>query len=70
MSTAAQRMRRLRNGSRESGLRTIRLTVPDARLPEVRRRIAEQSSRLDPKVEEDAMRWIEAVQVEYDTPDE
>lgn len=43
------------------GLRESRLVVPDARSAAVRRRIAEQTARLDRGDEEEALRWIEAV---------
>jgi hypothetical protein len=37
------------------------LIIPDPHLPEVCRRIAEQSARLVSAAEADARRWIEAV---------
>jgi hypothetical protein len=37
------------------------LVVPDARSAAVRREIAEQTARLDPEDEGEAMAWIEAV---------
>jgi hypothetical protein len=54
--TNSSRKKRIQPGWRE-----IRLIVPDARSPSVRRRIAAEVAALDPKKEEDAMRWIEAV---------
>lgn len=54
-------MLKLRQRRHDQGYREVRLIVPDARSPIVRRRIAEQVAALDPKDEEDAMRWIEAV---------
>ena len=44
-----------------AGLREIRLTVPDARSSAVRRRVAEQVRRLDPRNEDEALTWIEEV---------
>ena len=70
MATSAQRMKTMRKRRLEGGLRSVRLTLPDARRPDVRKRISEQLARLDPAVEEESMRWIEAVQAEFDTSDE
>ena len=67
MASAAERMRDMRARRRAVGLREIRLVVPDARNPEVRRKIAEQVASLDPDDEEAAMRWVEAVS-EFDEP--
>ncbi len=61
MAAPAERMRALRERRRRQGLRELRLIVPDARTPAVRRRIAKQVAALDPKKEAEAMRWIEAV---------
>lgn len=69
MSAVAERMREMRQRRREQGLREVRLLLPDARSPEVRARIAEQVSRLDPDDELAALRWIESVS-EFDNPDE
>ncbi len=66
MAEAAERMKAMRERRRERGMRELRLVVPDARSPAVRRRIARQISRLDPAAELEAMRWIEAVS-EFDT---
>lgn len=41
--------------------REIRLTLPDARLRQVRERVADSVARLDPAAEAGALRWIEAV---------
>lgn len=41
--------------------REIRLTVPDARLRQVRERIADSVARLDPAAEVEVLRWIETV---------
>lgn len=68
MAVPAERMKTMRARRRAKGLREIRLLVPDTRLESVRREIAEQVRRLDPAVEEDALRWIEAVSV-FDNPD-
>ncbi|HEY9566800.1 MAG TPA: antitoxin MazE-like protein [Thalassobaculum sp.] len=54
-------MKRMRERRRRTGLREIRMTVPDARSETVRRRVAEQVQRLDPGSEEDALAWIEDV---------
>ncbi len=45
------------------------LAVPDARSPSVRERLATQVAALDPDVEAEALRWIEAVS-EFDERDE
>ncbi|HEY8055648.1 MAG TPA: antitoxin MazE-like protein [Terriglobales bacterium] len=68
MATAAERMKALRHRRRAQGLRELRLLVPDARLPAVRRRIARHVAALDRADEERSMRWIEAVS-EFDQPD-
>lgn len=60
MSTA-ERMKQMRERRRRAGLREIRMTVPDARSPVVRRRVAEQVRGLDPRSEDDALAWIEEV---------
>jgi hypothetical protein len=57
---------RQRRGKR--GLRELRLVVPDARLPSVRKRVAAEVALLDPSQEDEALRWIEAVS-EFDNPD-
>jgi hypothetical protein len=61
ISDAAERMRRMRERRRRQGLRQLRLDVPNPHSPAVRKRIAEQVARLDPKAEEEAMDWIEQV---------
>lgn len=63
MAAVAERMRDMRRRRREQGLREVRLLIPDARSPAIRRRIAEQVARLDPADEEEALRWIETVSV-------
>jgi Antitoxin MazE-like len=66
MAMPAERMKAMRERRRRQGLRELRLVVPDARSPAVRRRIAKQVAALDRRDEEEAMRWIEAVS-EFDT---
>jgi len=61
MAEAADRMRAMRLRRRDRGLRELRLIVPDARSPAIRRRVAKEVARLDPAGERAAMRWIEAV---------
>ena len=61
MAEPAERMKTMRARRRSRGLRELRLVVPDARSATVRREIAEQTARLDPEDEEEAMAWIEAV---------
>ena len=68
MSEPAERMRAMRARRRRQGLRELRLIVPDARLRSVRKRVAAQVARLDPRSEDEAMRWIEAVS-EFDATD-
>jgi hypothetical protein len=43
------------------GLRELRLVIPDPHSSAVRRRVAASLAKLDPRDEEEAMRWIEAV---------
>lgn len=61
MAEPAQRMKAMRERRRAQGLRDLRLTIPDARLAAVRRRVAEQVAQLDVATEDEAMRWIETV---------
>lgn len=61
MTDTAERMRTMRARRRARGLRELRLVVPNPRLASVRRRVATQSRRLDRRIEDDAMDWIEAV---------
>jgi hypothetical protein len=63
MTAVAQRMRALRDRRRARGLREVRLVVPDMRSTEVRDRIAQQSAKLDPNDEEEALAWIESVSI-------
>jgi hypothetical protein len=67
MAIPAERMRAMRDRRRERGLRELRLIVPDARSPAVRRRIARQVATLDMRREQEALGWIEAV-AEFDEP--
>lgn len=60
-SSAAERMRALRERRRSRAEREVRITVPDARSELVQSRVAQSVSRLDPAVEADALAWIEAV---------
>jgi hypothetical protein len=68
MSAPAERMRQMRQRRRKQGLRDVRITVPDARLASVRRRVAAQVFHLIPGSEDDALTWIEAAS-EFDSPD-
>jgi hypothetical protein len=68
MRTTAERMKFMRERRRTAGMRELRLTTPDARLAEVRARIAVQATRLDPDQEGEALDWLEAVS-EFDAPD-
>ena len=61
MAEPAERMRMMRARRQEQGLRELRLIVPDARSPTVRKRIAAQVAKLNPNDEQDALLWIEAV---------
>ncbi|TMJ05392.1 MAG: DUF3018 family protein [Alphaproteobacteria bacterium] len=54
-------MKTIRQRRPARGLREVRLVVPDARSPAVRRRVARAVARLDPERERDALQWIEAV---------
>jgi hypothetical protein len=61
-------MKLMRARRRERGLRELRLVTPDARLASVRARVAAQASRLDRRLEDEALNWVEAVS-EFDAPD-
>jgi Protein of unknown function (DUF3018) len=61
MAAPAERMKALRERRRRRGLREIRLIVPDARSPAVRRRVAKEVAALNKANEKDALDWIEAV---------
>jgi hypothetical protein len=51
----------MRARQRRQNLREVRLALPDARLPAVRRRIAAQVAGLSRHTELDALDWIESV---------
>jgi hypothetical protein len=61
MAEPAERMKTMRARRRRQDLRELRLIVPDARSAVVRSRIAAQVAQLNPKIERDALLWIEAV---------
>jgi Antitoxin MazE-like len=61
MAALAERMKALRARRRRKGLRELRLIVPDARSPAVRRRVAKEIAALNQANEKDALDWIEAV---------
>ena len=67
MAAPAARMRAMRGRRRARGLRELRLIVPDARSPAVRRRVAAAVARLTPAGECEALEWIETVS-EFDSP--
>ena len=66
--TPAERMKAMRHRRRKTGLRELRLVVPDPRSAQTRRRISQQISRLNKVDEERALRWIEAVSEFDDDP--
>jgi hypothetical protein len=68
MPTRAKRRKATRKPPRAPGLREIRLVVPDARSPSVRKRVAAEVARLEPRHEDDALTWTEAVS-EFDNLD-
>jgi hypothetical protein len=59
-------MKMMRDRRRASGLRELRLVIPDARSQSVRQRVAAQVAALNPRDEQDALDWIEAVS-DFDT---
>jgi hypothetical protein len=61
MAAPAERMKLMRERRRRQGLRELRLVVPDARSPAVRKRIAEQVTTLSPDSERAALLWIESI---------
>lgn len=61
MASAAERMKSMRARRRQSGLREVRLIIPDARAAITRERIAAQVARLPPTAEQEALAWIEEV---------
>jgi len=68
MAAPAERMKTMRDRRRARGLRELRLVLPDARSPAVRRRVALQVAGLQGGGEDDALSWIEAVS-EFDELD-
>jgi hypothetical protein len=63
MSAAAERMKALRERRKANHLREVRIVALDARLPEVRKRIAEQVAALNKEDEREVLEWIEAVSI-------
>jgi hypothetical protein len=61
MTAPAERMKTMRDRRRARGLRELRLVLPDARSPSVRRRVAIQVAGLRRGGEEKALDWIEKV---------
>ena len=68
MAATAERMKAMRDRRRFLGLRDVRLTLPDARLASIHRRVSYQVARLRPDDERAALDWIEAVS-EFDASD-
>ncbi len=68
VAAPAERMRTMRDRRRAQGLRELRLVLPDARSPSVRRRVAIQAAGLRPGNEDNGLSWIEGVS-EFDEPD-
>jgi len=65
-------MKAMRARRRADGLREVRLIVPDVHSESFRRRIAAQAAALDPKVEDEALDFIEAAacpEARADRPD-
>lgn len=67
MPAPAERMKMMRERRRLRGVREVRLVVPDARSPRVRRRVAVQVALLREADESDALNWIESAS-EFDNP--
>jgi hypothetical protein len=61
VTAPAERMKTMRDLRRARGLRELRLVLPDARSPSVRRRVAIEVSKLHRSGEDDAITWVEAV---------
>ncbi len=61
MGAPAERMKAMRDRRRQSGLRELRIIVPDARDRDIRARIAKQVAALSAEDEAAALAWIEAV---------
>ncbi len=70
MAAPAQRMKDMRDRRRARHLRELRLVLPDARSLSVRRRVANQVSKLDPDAEERTMHIVEEVSVFDEDPGE
>jgi hypothetical protein len=68
VTAPAERMRTMRDRRRVRGLRELRLVLPDARSPSVRRRVAIQVAGLRRGGEDDALSWNDAVS-EFDEVD-
>jgi hypothetical protein len=68
MTAPAERMKTMRARRRARGLRELRLVIPDARSPSVRRRVAIQVAGFHRGGEDAALNWIEAVS-EFDALD-
>jgi hypothetical protein len=61
VTAPAERMKMMRDRRRVMGFREVRLTLPDARSPSVRQRVATEVGRLRRACEDEALSWIEAV---------
>jgi hypothetical protein len=61
MAAPAERMKAMRDRRRQEGFRELRLSVPDARAPAIRARVAQQVASLSQASERDAVDWIESV---------
>jgi hypothetical protein len=61
MAAPAERMKTMWERRRAKGLRELRLVAPDARSPQVRKRVAAEVGALKAQGERDALGWIEAV---------
>lgn len=61
MAASAERMKAMRDRRRAKGLRELRLVLPDARSPSVRRRLAVEVAGLNRDAENEALSWIEAI---------
>ncbi len=61
MTAPAERMKAMRERRKATGLRELRLVVPDARTVKTRRRVAAQVAKLSQTAEAEAMDWIEEV---------
>ena len=63
MARPSERMKAMRERRAERGLHDVRLMVPDARSPAVRRRVAKQVAGRNRSDESLALGWIESVSV-------